>query len=174
MSIRKGTRKRRVPYDQIGYRDDGFYCYNDKPFTGVGFARWDDGKLEVEIEYRDGMRWGISKEWFHEGSLASEAGWAWDLLHGVSREWHENGQLASEEVFEYGTLLSGNWWDKNGKLVKKFVIRKNAAALRRAKELKAYFQELEKQQEHHLVADEHNKSHGRVTKPSGKRNRKGQ
>jgi antitoxin component YwqK of YwqJK toxin-antitoxin module len=151
---------RRLPFNQIGYRDDGFYCHKDKPFTGVAFVRWDDGKLRAEIEYRDGMRWGVAKEWFPNGCLAGEAGWAWDLYHGVSREWHENGQLASEDVFEYGIRLSGKKWDANGKLVEKFVIRKNAAALRRLAELKKYFSELE-QQEQRLVANGKGKSRDR-------------
>lgn len=104
----------RVPNESLDYTDDGLYCYEGEPFTGISYFQGKGGWLKAEHEYRDGMRWGPSKGWFKPGSPEYEEQWSQGLLHGLRREWHEGGRLAAEETYEYGIRLWGKRWDEEG------------------------------------------------------------
>lgn len=99
----------------------GLYTYHGVPFTGVAFTiEW--GVLTSEVEYRDGLRSGLLRDWHRDGGLAAEGTFLADTIQGTYREWHRNGQLALEQVGEYGILLSEKRWDESGRLVKEYAI----------------------------------------------------
>ena len=113
----------RVSHHHLEHRSDDLVYYEGEPFTGVGYDLADAGWLYSEIEYRDGIQWGRSRDWYAPGELAAESHFAWGWLHGPSREWHRNGQLATEELYEMGSCLKRKRWDQTGRLIEDYELK---------------------------------------------------
>jgi antitoxin component YwqK of YwqJK toxin-antitoxin module len=114
---------KRVPEDSIDYPGDGYYYLDDKPFTGVGFSHHDDGWLETETPYRDGLQWGMRREWFAPDNLLAEAEMRAGAVHGKQRLWHRNGKLKEEGDYEFGITLRRKKWDEDGNLEEDFELK---------------------------------------------------
>ena len=102
---------------------NGHYFLDDEPFTGVGVAQHPDGWLQVEIEYKYGLKWGMQREWFAPDQLLTEAELQSGVVHGKRRFWHRNGKLAEEGEYEFGVTLRRKKWDEDGKLVEDFELK---------------------------------------------------
>jgi antitoxin component YwqK of YwqJK toxin-antitoxin module len=111
---------KRVPHETLDYTDNDLYYHDNEPFTGVAYFQGKGGQLDAEHEYREGMRWGVSKGWFGPGSPEYEEHWSQGLLHGLRREWHKEGRMIAEEMYERGIHLWGKRWDGDGNLVEDF------------------------------------------------------
>jgi antitoxin component YwqK of YwqJK toxin-antitoxin module len=111
---------KRVLEESLEYGDDGFYRHEGELFTGTAFALSDEGWIETESEYREGVLWGTSRGWFGPDRLAYEHRNISGLQGGVGREWHENGRLAAEELYEHGIRLRGKRWDREGNLIEDY------------------------------------------------------
>jgi antitoxin component YwqK of YwqJK toxin-antitoxin module len=118
--MRQGMK--RVSEDSLEYVN-GHYFLGDEPFTGVGFAHHPDGWLQVEIEYKDGLKWGTQREWFAPDQLLTEAELQSGLVHGKKRSWHRNGKLAEEGEYESGVALRRKKRDEDGNLVEDFELK---------------------------------------------------
>ncbi|MGW3071324.1 toxin-antitoxin system YwqK family antitoxin [Kitasatospora sp. NPDC001132] len=105
----------RVPADRVDYEDDGLHYLDGAPFTGVAFTE-KGGALRSEATYREGLRWGPTKEWYPSGQPMVDSAFVRGALHGRAREWHRNGQLAEDGEYEYGIALWAKQWDENGVL----------------------------------------------------------
>ncbi|MFB7918418.1 toxin-antitoxin system YwqK family antitoxin [Streptomyces sp. NPDC056061] len=105
----------RVPADRVDYEDDGLHYLDGVPFTGVAFTER-GGALRSEATYREGLRWGRTKEWYPSGRPMVDSMFARGELHGRAREWHRNGQLAEDGEYEYGIALWAKQWDESGVL----------------------------------------------------------
>src|SRR5262245_47083634 len=114
---------KRVPEGSLEYPGNGCYYLDDKPFTGVGFALHPDGWLQVETEYKDGLKWGTQREWFAADKLLTEAELKSGVVHGKQRFWHRNGKLAEEGEYEFGVPLRRKKWDEDGNLVEDFELK---------------------------------------------------
>jgi antitoxin component YwqK of YwqJK toxin-antitoxin module len=110
----------RVDESRLEHRQDDRLYYLGKPFSGVAFRQSADGQVMYEIGYRDGRRWGPSREWYDDGQLASEEHYAWDWAHGFFRRWHGNDRLAVEENYEWGVALRRRAWDEEGNLIEDY------------------------------------------------------
>jgi len=107
----------RVPDDSLQY-ESGLMLLGGKPFTGVAFRSHDDeGWLEREIEYRDGVEWGWKREWGRRKKPIRESPMLRGVVHGRERTWHDNGALATEGEYEYGIALWESSWSEDGALV---------------------------------------------------------
>ncbi len=133
----------RVPIEKLNYPGDGLYYRDGIPFTGIACFVSEDGWVEADSTYREGMEWGPSRTWYAPGRLASEAQVAGGLLHGLRREWHENGTLAAEEMFELGVRIWGNRWDPEGNLIEAFQLRESDSSFRTLQEQRAYFSQFD-------------------------------
>lgn len=107
---------KRVSADQLEYPGDGLYYLQGSPFTGIAYRLHREGTLRSELEYRDGLRWGMSREWYGPEQPMVEAPYFKGVLHGRAREWHRNGQLAEDGEYEYGIALWEQEWDEDGTL----------------------------------------------------------
>jgi antitoxin component YwqK of YwqJK toxin-antitoxin module len=112
----------RLPEERLEHRDDEATYFEGKPFSGVAFCEDDQGNLLYEIGYREGRRWGASREWYGSGEPATEQWFAWDWAYGPSRQWHGNGRLAEEARYEWGVCLERQRWDEGGVLLEAFVL----------------------------------------------------
>ena len=115
---------KRAPLDSLDYPGDGYYYLGGNPFTGVAFTvHEDDGWLESETEYKQGLKWGLARRWSAPGQLESEAELQRGAAHGKERVWHPNGNLKEEGDYEFGITLSRKQWDEDGNLVEDFELK---------------------------------------------------
>jgi antitoxin component YwqK of YwqJK toxin-antitoxin module len=120
---------KRLRIEELDYPGDGLHYHAGQPFTGVAVYE-QNGWLQAEEEYRDGLLWGTKREWFRAGGLQREAQCAWGAYHGTVRDWHENGRLAGEEFYEYGIRVRGKRRNEEGSLVEDFSLRETDPAFR--------------------------------------------
>jgi antitoxin component YwqK of YwqJK toxin-antitoxin module len=118
----KNDTKKRVPNDLLEY-DDGVMFLDGEPFTGVGFFLDAAGFLHAEIEYRNGLEWGIKRGWHAPDEPAYQDQLFMGVLHGTKREWHRNKRLAEEGDYELGFRLRRKRWDENGNLLEEFELK---------------------------------------------------
>jgi antitoxin component YwqK of YwqJK toxin-antitoxin module len=103
------------------------FTYGGDPFSGLAYATDSQGNQLFEGEFRDGMRWGVHREWHFPGVLASEITYRWNLPWGAARRWHANGQLESEAEFELGVCLRQKEWSEDGSLIAEYVLHEQDA-----------------------------------------------
>lgn len=119
----------RVPAKSLDYDDrTATHLLNGEAFTGIAFTSMTDGRDKSVVEYRHGVRWGSTKEWYTSGQPMVDAHYVRDALHGRAREWHANGQLAEDGEYEYGIARWSKQWDEDGTLTKSFVLTEEHAA----------------------------------------------
>jgi len=117
----------RVEWGEVNFSPthgpNGNYLYRGQPFTGLRYKLTPNGMIACEEEYRQGLRWGQSREWYRSGNLYREATYYRDVLHGVEREWYEKGQLQEERICEYGILLRETKWDSDGNVTLSYELK---------------------------------------------------
>lgn len=82
--------------------------------------------LRKEHNWADGIRDGMTKEWFDTGKIALEVSYRAGKLHGERKRWHRNGTRASVEIFQddlkHGKAIS---WNQNGNVMVEQVFHNN-------------------------------------------------
>ena len=69
----------------------------------VGTRHWDEGKLELEIPLRNGLRHGIEYTWFFGDWLSSAEPFHEGKPHGVAKQWSAAGKLIGTYKIVHGT-----------------------------------------------------------------------
>ena len=114
------NKSRRVDYDDIEF-DDQLALVDDIPFTGIVFANYTNGNLEIEYNYIDGLPSGIQRRWYPEGQLEEE----WNAIRGHgsawSRQWHPNGVMKFERIYENGATVRVREWAEDGRLLTEII-----------------------------------------------------
>ena len=127
----------RVEHEDLEYDPTNGLMYVDGiPFTGMAYAIHPNGSAEYEAEYRDGLKCGVSREWYRGGQLAFEGTLRNGGLHGVERHWHVNGVLSSESFGEYGILVKRQRWNEQGKLLEEYELLEDSPDWRMIRELR--------------------------------------
>jgi antitoxin component YwqK of YwqJK toxin-antitoxin module len=134
----------KVPLEELDLQRDGrFYQRNHiKPFSGVAYTDYDNGKRKSRAEFKDGKLDGKVTQWHRTGEkesvvnykagvkTGSELHWyptgdkklginydTQGLATGICREWYEDGQPKSEGIFEAGKEQGlHKWYFKNGQV----------------------------------------------------------
>ncbi len=133
---------KRVPADSLDYRaEDGRQCLDGVPFTGVAYYLDGQGQLVGEIEYRDGLEWGLKREWYGPDEPYYEGRFFMGVLHGKEREWHDNGQLAEEGDYEYGFALRRKKWDEDGNLEEEFELKETDPDYKRLENYRSMYKD---------------------------------
>ena len=105
----------RVHEDALEYEKDAL-VFNGQPFTGLGYAEFQNGKLRREVKYVNGFPVGRCREWYENGQLRKK----WFAGRGVAptktMEWYENGQMKSWCLREHGIELEYKEWKDDGEL----------------------------------------------------------
>lgn len=82
---------------------------------GVLTKLYPNGAREAEVTFVHGLRHGLEREWYDDGTKKRERSWANGKRHGPSRAWYPNGQLEAE-----GSFLNDNLhgldvgWNEDG------------------------------------------------------------
>src|SRR5262249_24558098 len=113
----------RINVDELDFTDDYCYEYLGKPFTGIAYEVSPQGRTVCEMEFKDGMQHGLTKQWYSAGQLKVEASYRFNGLHGPRREWYDNRQLKKEEEYENGICLRRRIYDMIGRTTEEYQIQ---------------------------------------------------
>ncbi|MEM1181529.1 MAG: hypothetical protein AAGM22_24510 [Acidobacteriota bacterium] len=108
----------RTNFDNLELKTDQSYWYGDRPFTGTAVFERDDGTLESEVEYREGVQEGAFRDWDENGFLITEGVIRNGVNHGDQKTWYSNGSLKSIESYQFGIKTSHREWSEGGELVR--------------------------------------------------------
>jgi hypothetical protein len=126
--------------DYVGNRK----LLDGEPFTGVGYYLDEEGRLESESSYQDGIEVGLGRAWFETGQLLHEHPMFRGVFHGKVREWQRNGRLALEADYEFGHDVHHKRWDEDGNLIEEYYIDKSSRGYKDLEEYReAYKDELD-------------------------------
>lgn len=108
---------KRVLVDELIKKGEVYY-YESKIFNGIMFDVYDNGDLKEEVNYKDGIKNGLSKRWYYEnGQLRYETNYKDGKHHGLFKWWYDNGQLKEEVNYKDGKVDGlGKYWFGNGQL----------------------------------------------------------
>ena len=100
-------------------QNQGLMLFEHKPFTGKAITSNADSLMVEEVNYLDGVKNGVMKKWFYDGTLSYEANYDKGKLNGWSKSYWKDGQIRSETFFTNG-IVDGvqRQWYKSGQLFK--------------------------------------------------------
>lgn len=67
--------------------------YKSKPFTGTGHVLYEDGKIKIETQFKNGLKDGFQKVFYQSGQLAIEYRFSEDKLLKTVQRFLEDGTL---------------------------------------------------------------------------------
>ena len=86
------------------------------PFTGI--AEWfhDNGVIQQETSYLDGLEHGSAIWWHEDGTRAGQCMYEMGVLNGPMVQWHPGGVAKEMQVQYQSGKMDGReiWWHENG------------------------------------------------------------
>ncbi|WP_378178526.1 toxin-antitoxin system YwqK family antitoxin [Aquimarina sp. SS2-1] len=123
ISMSQTVTKREVSMsDATGKRTDGIYKYyakgDDKPFTGILFAKYPNGNYSSWQEYVKGVGQGKWINYYENGNYKEVGYYNNNLVEGPIKKYYENGIIKAEGNYKDWRIKIGTWkyYDLNGKL----------------------------------------------------------
>ena len=113
-----GCSKEPINYEKLLVeRNNKFYTKDtNKPYTGVVFSLYDDGKKKQEGTVKDGKSNGVWTVWYKNGNKKYERIYKNGRKHGLWTWWYENGQKKTKGYWKEGKLISEKEWNENGSI----------------------------------------------------------
>lgn len=112
-----------LPMSQVnGKSSEGTYRYYEKgekePFTGVLYAKYDNGNYSSWQEYVDGVGEGMWINYYQNGQYKEIGTYVRNQVEGPIKKFYSNGQLKAEGVYKDWRIRVGKWsfYDKSGVL----------------------------------------------------------
>jgi len=92
--------------------------YLVKERNGLIKEWYENGQLQFETNYKNGVQDGLNKGWYENGQIEFETNYKDGVRDGIDRGWNENGQKWYETNYKDG-LRNGicKVWYKNGNLI---------------------------------------------------------
>jgi antitoxin component YwqK of YwqJK toxin-antitoxin module len=106
----------KIDAERLEISDDQAYFLDGAPFNGVAVHYREDGSTESEVEFRDGIQNGVSRDWDAKGQLIFEGVLRSGAYHGTCRTWTSAGRLVQEDTYEHGIRTSRKKWSAEGEL----------------------------------------------------------
>lgn len=116
------TRREVSMADASGVRTNGVYKYyargEDKPFTGILFAKYSNGNYSSWQEFVDGIGQGRWINYYENGNYKEIGFYNKNLVEGPIKKFYKNGVLKAEGNYKDWRIKIGKWtyYDQNGKL----------------------------------------------------------
>ena len=108
---------------------------------GLSTGYSQEGRVEIEENFENGVSHGERKRFFADGSLASLEKIANGQFQGTTTKWHENGQMSESIPYQngqpHGTALG---WFEDGSLKTKVILDKGQVVEQKFWEQGAYFE----------------------------------
>ena len=107
--------------DATGKSSDGIYRYyakgDNKPYTGVLYAKYPNGNYSSWQEYVDGIGQGKWINYYENGNYKEIGNYTNNLVEGSIKKYHENGNLKAEGNYKDWRIKVGKWhyFDQDGK-----------------------------------------------------------
>lgn len=93
---------RNVKIEQTEVKNEVLYIAGEnEPFTGIVQKFYEDGNLEIESEFKEGILDGVSKSYYKNNKLEMEGSYTEGRKNGVFKEYYENGKIKSEINYSY-------------------------------------------------------------------------
>ena len=91
-----------IDADSMLYKKDdkSFLIENDELYSGPAFKLHDNGKLRLELNYKDGKVDGSYKSYYENGELKIESFLMDGKKDGIHKTYYENGQLEQESPYK--------------------------------------------------------------------------
>lgn len=101
---------------------NGILKYQNLPFTGLLVSRYDDESYKMKLEYVDGRKDGVEKQWHLNGKLSQSRFYSKGIKTGNHIGWWEDGTKKFEYYFNEKGEYEGSRkdWYSNGQLVRDF------------------------------------------------------
>jgi antitoxin component YwqK of YwqJK toxin-antitoxin module len=97
-----------IQLDQLVERNGLSYeVNNEEPFTGSTLSFHPNGQLESRIEYKNGLRDGLSETFNENGQILESENYKENILNGLYERFHENGQLRVKVIFKNELPIDG-------------------------------------------------------------------
>lgn len=94
--------------------------HRGKPFTGIGYLLYKNGKLKNEIEMVAGLKHGVGNVYDFEGNLSATNKYIDDLYHGEQIYLTKDGKRIRESYYKKGNFIKVIHFDNNGKKIDGF------------------------------------------------------
>ncbi|MDM9631502.1 toxin-antitoxin system YwqK family antitoxin [Robiginitalea aurantiaca] len=114
------TRREVSMANASGKNTNGVYRYyargEDKPFTGILFAKYPNGNYSSWQEYVDGLGQGKWINYYENGNYKEIGYYNNNLVEGPIKKFYENGNLKAEGNYKDWRVKIGKWeyYDQNG------------------------------------------------------------
>ena len=123
LSMENAEQRREVSMaNASGKSTDGVYRYyargEEEPFTGVLFAKYDNGNYASWQEYEDGVGEGKWINYYENGNYREVGTYRQNRVEGPIKKYYENGSLRAEGNYKDWRIKIGEWkyYDPSGKL----------------------------------------------------------
>jgi antitoxin component YwqK of YwqJK toxin-antitoxin module len=123
LSMENAEQRREVSMaNATGKSTDGVYRYyprgEEEPFTGVLFAKYDNGNYSSWQEYEDGVGQGKWINYYENGNYKEVGTYRQNLVEGPIKKYYENGSLKAEGNYRDWRIKIGEWkyYNPSGKL----------------------------------------------------------
>ena len=92
-----------IQLDQLVERNGLSYEINNKkPFTGSTLSYHSNGQLESRIEYKDGLKDGLSETFIENGQILTSKNYKDGQKNGLVNSFYQNGSLSERENYKDG------------------------------------------------------------------------
>jgi antitoxin component YwqK of YwqJK toxin-antitoxin module len=132
--------------------EEGLMLLDGVPFTGVGYIER-NGEVIEETEYRDGLKWGVSRTLFPGGKPYKHSRLFMGARHGQHRQWHFSGQLAEEADYELGFVIRRKRWNEDGEMTEDFERGKDDPEYKNLVETRENYREVLQREKPSLTLD---------------------
>ena len=115
------------PHEPLGepileMRDGRYFrIWGDMPYTGSRQIVHDNGVVQSEMFFRDGLKQGIHTYYYRNGVKEEQLSYQMGVLQGARIVWYENGQKSIEAFYEddkrHGVTTH---WSPNGKVTGRY------------------------------------------------------
>jgi antitoxin component YwqK of YwqJK toxin-antitoxin module len=107
------TKKEVSMTDATGKTTNGVYKYyakgDDKPFTGILFAKYKNGNYESWQEFENGVGQGKWINYYENGNYKEIGNYNNNLVEGSIQKFYKNGILKSKGTYKNWRIKIGEW-----------------------------------------------------------------
>lgn len=108
-------------------------------YTGLVFEALPGGYVTTEYAVKEGIKDGVEKVLYGDGSVECLAHYRHGLLHGEVTYFYGDGTPKEKSIFEYGILLEGFEWDELGNLLNHTQLASDSARFEKVMRLRKHY-----------------------------------
>jgi len=97
------------------------YYQNGKPYTGTVYEEF-QGRIDLEYEVVNGIKQGLEKEYYPDGTIQSISQYVGNVLDGPLINYYESGAVEEKAMFEKGVCIQSTSYDQLGRVTEEHTI----------------------------------------------------